>query len=141
MTSVYGKDNFESFLNRNLQVGTVLYWSKEKSQALSVNPGIQFPDVLATLDSDIIIRKSRAFVNTSAEKSFEKSDIESKIHSEEYKIDFRLSYSNELLLSRELGALGFRKDYATEIKIRGSNMQISSRFTVGGAYAACDRYD
>ena len=79
MTSVYGKDNFESFLNRNLQVGTVLYWSKEKSQALSVNPGIQFPDVLATLDSDIIIRKSRAFVNTSAEKSFEKSDIESKI--------------------------------------------------------------
>ena len=96
MTSVYGKDNFESFLNRNLQVGTVLYWSKEKSQALSVNPGIQFPDVLATLDSNIIIRKSRAFVNSSAEKSFEKSDIESKIHSEEYKIDFRLSYSNGL---------------------------------------------
>ncbi len=75
LTSVYGKDNFESFLNLNLQANTVLYWNKEKSQALSVNPGIQFPDVLATLDSDIIIRKSRAFVNSSAEKSFEKADI------------------------------------------------------------------
>ncbi len=114
LTSVYGKDNFESFLNLNLQANTVLYWNKEKSQALSVNPGIQFPDVLATLDSDIIIRKSRAFVNSSAEKSFEKADIKSKTQSEEYKIDFRLAYGNELLLSRELGAIGFRKDYSAE---------------------------
>ncbi len=114
LTSVYGKDNFESFLNRNLQVGTVLYWSKEKSQELFEIPGIQFPDSLNSLDSDTIIRKSRAFVNTSAEKNFEKADIKSKTQSEEYKIDFRLAYGNELLLSRELGAIGFRKDYSAE---------------------------
>lgn len=69
LTSVYGKDNFDNFIRRNVEESAVLYWNKEKSQALSVNPGIQFPDVMASLDSDIIIRKSRAFVNSSAEKN------------------------------------------------------------------------
>ncbi len=73
LTSAYGKDNFQAFIERNIEQGNVLYYSKEKSQALSVNPGVQFPDVMATLDSDIIIRKARAFVNTSAEKNQENS--------------------------------------------------------------------
>ena len=69
LTSVYGKDNFERFLERNVEAGTILYWNKEKSQSLSVNPGIQFPDVMASIDSDIIIRKAKGFVNSFGEKS------------------------------------------------------------------------
>lgn len=56
--------------------------------------GIQFPDNLVTLDSDMIMRKSRVFVNSSAEKILKKPIFEAKTHWEEYRIDFRLSYSN-----------------------------------------------
>ncbi len=129
LTSVYGKDNFNSFIRKNVEEGAVLYWNKEKSQALSVNPGVQFPDVMATLDSDTIIRKAKAFVNTSAEKNqgntskpAEKPTTQSATqenngeHKEElglrsnYEIDFRLNYSNEMLLSNELKKLGYTVD-------------------------------
>ena len=71
LTSVYGKDNFQSFLERNIEAGNILYYNKEKSQVLFEIPGIQFPNNLNSLDSDIIIRKARAFVKTSAEKNQE----------------------------------------------------------------------
>ena len=73
LTSVYGKDNFQSFLERNIEAGNILYYNKEKSQVLFEIPGIQFPNNLNSLDSDIIIRKARAFVKTSAEKNQENS--------------------------------------------------------------------
>lgn len=81
LASAYGKDNFESFIRHNIEEGTVLYADKEKSQALSVNPGIQFPDVMASLDFNTIIRKTKAFVNTEAEKNIkttEKNEAEMK---------------------------------------------------------------
>ncbi len=34
---------------------------------MSVNPGIQFPDVMATLDFDVIIRQTHVFVNRKSE--------------------------------------------------------------------------
>lgn len=74
LTSTYGKDNFENFINRTVEAGKLLYWNKEKSQSLTVNPGIQFPDVISTFDSDIIIRKSNAFVNTQTQNSSKNSE-------------------------------------------------------------------
>lgn len=73
LTSAYGKENFQSFIERNIGQGSVLYVDKEKSQALSVNLGIQFPDVMASLSFDTIIRKTNAFVNRDEQKSSEKS--------------------------------------------------------------------
>ncbi len=73
LTSAYGKKNFQSFIERNIEQGSVLYVDKEKSQALSVNPGIQFPDVMASLSFNTIIRKTNAFVNRDEQKSSEKS--------------------------------------------------------------------
>ncbi len=73
LTSAYGKKNFQSFIERNIEQGSVLYVDKEKSQALSVNPGIQFPDVMASLSFNTIIRKTNAFVNSDKQKSSEKS--------------------------------------------------------------------
>ena len=86
ITSVYGKDKFpdnlsslasnviirkaKAFVNSDkqnftqTQRSTVLYWNKEKSQELIDVPGIQFPDKINSLDSNVIIRKAKTFVNS-----------------------------------------------------------------------------
>ncbi len=67
LTSAYGKDGFQSFVNRLVNKNAIIYWNKEKSQRLSVNLGVQFPDIMTSLSSDIIIRKTTAFVNKNNE--------------------------------------------------------------------------
>ena len=74
MTSAYGKDNFQSFIERNIEQGSVLYVDKAKSQVLFETPGIQFPDNFESLDFDIIIRKTNAFVNREEEKKSETTE-------------------------------------------------------------------
>ena len=64
ITSVYGRENFNAFIARNADERTILYWNKEKSQELTKTPGIRFPDNLSSLDSNVIIRKAKAFVNS-----------------------------------------------------------------------------
>lgn len=71
LASAYGKKSFSSFLQNNLKRGTILYWDKEKSQELFETLGVQFPDNLNSLDSDTIIRKSQAFVNSLKKKNSE----------------------------------------------------------------------
>ena len=66
ITSVYGRENFNAFIARNADERTILYWNKEKSQELTKTPGIRFPDNLSSLDSNVIIRKAKAFVNSFA---------------------------------------------------------------------------
>lgn len=81
LTSTYGKDNFNDFLQRNIDANTILYWDKEKSQELIKTPGVQFPDNLNLLDSNIIIRKAKAFVNTlgvSNEKTGENESVQAE---------------------------------------------------------------
>lgn len=74
ITSYYGKDDFEGFLSRNLNSGSVLYWDKEKSQALLDTMQLQLPQALISLDSDTIIRKSAAFVNTQEQEKSENTE-------------------------------------------------------------------
>lgn len=69
MTSAYGKDNFESFVSRIAEKDAVLYWNEKKSKDLSVNLGIQFPNIVTSLRSNTIIRKSSAFVNKNEKKT------------------------------------------------------------------------
>lgn len=69
LTSLYGKDNFNDFIQRNINAGTILYWNKEKSQELIEVPGVQFPNKLNSLASNIIIRKAKAFVNSFSQKN------------------------------------------------------------------------
>lgn len=84
LTSAYGRNNFQSFIERNVERGTVLYADKEKSQALSVNPGIQFPDVMASLSFNTIIRKTKAFVKSQEEK-IEENKTSEKVENTEKK--------------------------------------------------------
>ena len=67
MTSSYGKDNFQNFLEAALRENRLLYWNKKRSQEIFKTPGLQLPDNLENLNSDIIIRKTSAKVNTSGQ--------------------------------------------------------------------------
>lgn len=71
MTSAYGKDNFQSFLNRIADNDSVIYWNEKKSQEMSVSLGLQLPNALTSLDSNVIIRKARAFVNSKSKENSE----------------------------------------------------------------------
>ena len=65
LASVYGKDtNPIGFIENAVKENRVLYWNKKMSQRLFEIPGLQLPDNLNNLDSNIIIRKANAFVNT-----------------------------------------------------------------------------
>ena len=69
MTSAYGKDNFQSFLERIVDSDSVIYWNEKKSQDLSVSLGLQLPNAITSLRSGVIIHQAKAFVNTQNEKT------------------------------------------------------------------------
>ncbi len=62
ITSVYGRDNFEQFLNLSLENNMVLYWNKTKSQELFSVLGLQFPKGFNNLDYNNIIHQSNNIV-------------------------------------------------------------------------------
>ena len=97
MTSAYGRSNFQSFLNRIADENAVIYWNKKKSQDLSVSLGIQFPNAVTSLNSDTIIRKAKAFVNSFSENSEKFSDRDPELAAQREKINKVLETENEKL--------------------------------------------
>ena len=72
ISSYYGKDNgFESFIERALETDNILYLSKEKSQSLYQQTGLQLPGGFNKLGYDKIIHQSNNIVNND---SMQKSD-------------------------------------------------------------------
>lgn len=64
VTSVYGKDtNPIGFIEKAVNENRLLFWNKKMSQELFDIPGLQLPDNIYNLDSDTIIRKTRAKIN------------------------------------------------------------------------------
>ena len=73
VTSVYGKDaNPIGFIEKAVDDDRLLYWDKKMSQLLFETPGLQLPDNLKNISSNVIIRKSKYVVNTFNEDSQEK---------------------------------------------------------------------
>ena len=72
MTSAYGKDNFQSFLDRIAENEAVIYWDEKKSRNLSVSLGLQLPNAITSLDSDTIIHQAKAFVKSKSKKMSER---------------------------------------------------------------------
>ncbi|MEG1881901.1 MAG: hypothetical protein RR207_05355 [Clostridia bacterium] len=65
VTSVYGKDtNPVRFIQKAVDENRILYWDKKMSQGLFNTPGLQLPDNIDKLDSNVIIRKTKANVNS-----------------------------------------------------------------------------
>lgn len=95
ITSAYGKENFNNFLQENVDLGKVIYWDKEKCQELSETPGIQFPSNLRALDSNIIIRKAIAFVNSESTKNKEEVEMQQIQHQEMFDAETQSQQSDE----------------------------------------------
>ena len=65
ITSIYGKENnFATYIERAATAENILFWDKNKSQDLFSVLELQLPQGLKDLDSNIIIRKSTAIVNS-----------------------------------------------------------------------------
>lgn len=67
ITSVYGKDNFSSFIEKVIQEDRMVYCSKQKSQELFSVLGLQLPQGFNNLDFDKIIHLSRNIVKDGIE--------------------------------------------------------------------------
>lgn len=84
ITSIYGRNGFESFINRTLQNDALLYYDKNKSQELFSCLGLQSSEAINNLDPNIIIHQSRNIVKGSDEKisedrqNFEQITLESE---------------------------------------------------------------
>lgn len=77
ITSVYGKDNICNFITNEVNQGKILYWNKNKSQALFSVLQLQLPQGLNNLDSNIILHKSSNIVNGNEIKK--EGEIEKKV--------------------------------------------------------------
>jgi len=83
VTSVYGKDsNPVGFIEKAVNEDRLLYWNKKMSQELFETPGLQLPDNLNNFDSNVIIRKTKYFVNTFNENSSESFSKKSQTSTE-----------------------------------------------------------
>ena len=65
---VYGRNNFQNLITNLANNNAIIYWNKNKSQDLSVNLGIQFPNIITRLNFNSIIHKANSFVNTQNKK-------------------------------------------------------------------------
>ena len=78
-TSIYGKDHgFENMIERAANSGRILYWDKNKSQAIFSSLRLQLPQALNSLDSNTIIHQSSAIVN----RVLHDSDIQAEAETE-----------------------------------------------------------
>ena len=85
----------------NLESGhdrAIIYWDKKKSQTLSVSLGVQFPNAITNLDSNSIIRKARAFVNTQDKNTKYSLKSDSRLSEGEFRkiianLEFEKKYS------------------------------------------------
>lgn len=79
ITSIYGKENnFDAYIERAATAGNILFWDKKKSQDLFSVLGLQLPQGLNNLDSNVIIHKSTAIVNSFAKKPEHEQPITSE---------------------------------------------------------------
>ena len=62
VTSTYGKNSINKFIDRAVHENRVLYFNKQKSQQLKQTPGVQFPDNLSTTDFSSNIARLKEFV-------------------------------------------------------------------------------
>lgn len=69
LLSMYGRENFDKFIESAARDGRILYVNKIKSQSLLGDAGVQFATGLSSADSDRIVHQSRNVVNTEAKEA------------------------------------------------------------------------
>ena len=76
LLSMYGRENFDKFIESAARDGRILYVNKIKSQSLLGDAGVQFATGLSNADSDGIVHQSRNVVNTEAKEASAKNPDE-----------------------------------------------------------------
>ena len=133
ITSIYGKENgFANYVERAAKSNNILFWDKEKSQALFSCQRLQLPEAINNLDSNIIIHQSRNIVKgkqqeNSADKS--SNDVKSFTTLSEPTITCEWSESNYF----EDGKTYSVAEFDTLMEQADSEM-------VAGAKAAIEKY-
>lgn len=104
ITSVYGRENFVDFIERNIDLDNILFYNKEKSQELFRVLRLQFPQGVNNLDFNTIIHKSRNIVKGFDEETH-KNDY--KITEKNYDIEggAKTRYENNVAAIRLLKAI------------------------------------
>lgn len=69
LLSMYGRENFDKFIESAARDGRILYVNKIKSQALLGDQGVQFATGLSNAGSDGIVHQSSNAVNTEAQEA------------------------------------------------------------------------
>lgn len=69
LLSMYGRENFDKFIESAARDGRILYVNKIKSQALLGDQGVQFATGLSSAGSDGIVHQSSNAVNTEAQEA------------------------------------------------------------------------
>lgn len=81
LLSMYGRENFDKFIESAARDGRILYINKIKSQALLGDQGVQFATGLSNAGSDGIVHQSSNAVNTETQK------LPTKTGGERYSVD------------------------------------------------------
>lgn len=119
IASAYGKDNNPiGFIKRAVNENRVLYWDKKMSQALFEIPGLQLPDNLNRLDSNVIIRKTNANVNSFSQNSSKKVEKTSTSRSSLDVTEQSIKEAETDRAERKTSSARFSLKYANEIAER-----------------------
>ena len=67
LTSVYGRNGFESYIKRTIEQDKVLFYNKNKTEKLFMFQGLQLPEAFNNLPFNVIIHPSNNIVNKTEE--------------------------------------------------------------------------
>ena len=133
ITSIYGKENgFANYVERAAKSNNILFWDKEKSQALFSCQRLQLPEAINNLDSNIIIHQSRNIVKGKQQENsadISSNDVKSFTNLSEPTITCEWSESNYF----EDGKTYSVAEFDTLMEQADSEM-------VAGAKAAIEKY-
>ena len=119
VAGVYGKDtNPIGFIEKAVNDNRVLYWDKKMSQALFEIPGLQLPDNLNRLDSNVIIRKTNVLVNSFPQNSSKKVEKSSTSRSSLDVTEQSIKEAETDRAERKTSSARFSLKYANEIAER-----------------------
>ena len=76
LTSVYGRENFENFFDRNLEANFILYLNKEKTQRLESLCELPLLAKCSNFEFDTIIHKTENVVNGGTKPILDKYKVE-----------------------------------------------------------------
>lgn len=133
ITSIYGKENgFANYVERAAKSNNILFWDKEKSQALFSCQRLQLPEAINNLDSNIIIHQSRNIVKSKQQEhsaDISSNDVKSFTTLSEPTITCEWSESNYFEDGKTYGVAEF-----------DTLMEQADSEMVAGAKAAIEKY-